>query len=140
MSALNMFAHEVAERLNAAVQQDDGTYNLTVFVEDDDDDNSRGGGERRTQVVSLDLTEDERHILVGTTIGQFDSSMDLERMLRRMTKAIYARLYIDDNDRLMLEAGVATDGLDAQRLMKICRELARLGDDFEHRFVGGDAS
>lgn len=95
-------------------------------------------GERRSQLVTLDETEDERHILVGSAIGAFDSSMDLERMLRRISKAIYARLYISDDDRVALEAGVATEGLDAHRLMKIVRELARLGDDFEHRFVGGD--
>jgi hypothetical protein len=137
MSELAMLMREVAERLDANVERHDGTYHLTVTVEDGE--NTRGGGDTRTQLVTVDLTEDENHVLVGTIIGDFDSSMDLERMLRRMSNAIYARLYIDDDDKLALEAGVATEDLDSKRLAKVCRELARMGDDFENRFVGGDA-
>jgi hypothetical protein len=135
MSELNRLAHQVAESLNATLNLQGGSWCLTMFVDSDD---STRGGEQRSQLVTLDATEDERHILVGTKIGDFDGSIDLEKMLRRMSKAIYARLYITDEDILALEAGVSTEDLDAGRLTKIVRELARLGDDFEHRFVGGD--
>src|SRR5205085_2934530 len=122
----DQLAREVAERLNATVQYEGSTYHLTVFT--DDGENSRGG-DRRSQLITLDETEDERHILVGSKIGDYDGGMDLEKMLRRISKAIYARLYISDEDTLALEAGVQMDGLDGAHLAKICREVeADLGE------------
>jgi hypothetical protein len=140
MSDLGFLAREVALRLEAILEPRLPTYYLTITVQEEEGSQGRGGGqELRTQLVSLDLTEDERHILVGSVIGDYDSSMDLEAMLRRIGKAIYARLYINGDDKLALEAGVATEDLDAKRLAKVCREMARLGDEFESRYIGGDA-
>jgi hypothetical protein len=140
MSDLGYLAREVATRLEAILEPRLPTYYLTVTVQEEEGSQGRGGGqELRTQLVSLDLTQDERHILVGSVIGDYDSDMNLESMLRRIGKAIYARLYINDDNKLALEAGVATEDLDGKRLAKIVREMARLGDEFEERYVGGDA-
>jgi hypothetical protein len=141
MSDIGYLAREVATRLEAILEPRLPTYYLTVTVQEEEGNpHGRGGGqELRSQLVSLDLTQDERHILVGSTIGDYHRGMNLEDMLRRIGKAIYARLYINDDFKLALEAGVATEDLDGKRLAKVVREMARLGDEFEEHYVGGDA-
>src|SRR5262245_45938895 len=122
MSDLGFLAREVAHRLEAILEPRLPTYYLTITTHEDDG-GGRGGEGLRSQLVSLDLTEDEHHVLVGSVIGDYDGGMDLEAMLRRMSNAIYARLYINDDDKLALEAGVAMEDLDSKRLAKVCREL-----------------
>jgi len=138
---IEQLVREVAGHLGAHYDRRGQTHYLTVQTAGGD---GRGDSDSRTQLVSVDMTEDEEHVLVGSDVGPFSDALRMGKPLRKMGNAIYSRLYVKEGDgrgdeeKLAIEAGVALHGLNEHRLVAIVQEVAKMADKIEAMMFGTD--
>jgi len=137
---LDEIIRSAGQLLDAPVQQDAGSWFIDVWVFLDPHDEN---AEPRRQIVQLFEGEARELLYLSSTIGAFDESLDLARLLRQMVGALRCSLYLskpdaDGVEHLKIASAVEIDGLRPERLADMAREVAVFADRFEADLFGPD--
>lgn len=144
-----------ADRLGASLQEEDGVFFLDVPVsdgggEDDEDEDELESDEEddddpaeiRGQLVSVNLGVDSEIVYVRDSVGPFTDEVDLADLLRDLSSAVYARLYLDVDDdgveMIVVEACAPTLHLTEEALAKLVLEVADRSEIIAREIEGDD--
>jgi hypothetical protein len=143
MPNLETLAKAVAELLEGKLEADEGVYHLTAPVVGEDDDEVDPD---HTQTVTLyPEGEGDELIMIFCEVGPYDGEVDLEYILRGLSDAAFARVYIaapDDDEKdaeegLAVEAGLLAAGITAEQLAEVVQEVINVADFVEDVLEGG---
>lgn len=134
---------KAAELIGASVEEEASAFFVIVGVtegeEDDEDEDDR------TQMLMVELDEDNELIVVSTDVGPFNEDQDLSEVLRVMRDAAFSRVYLseateDEPEQLVVESSVVAESIDPELLSTVMQEVAEIADEIELLLFDEDAA
>jgi hypothetical protein len=134
---LDDIIRSAAQVLDAPVEHKAGSWFLDAWVFLNPHDAEQ---EPRRQSVQIFEGEAGDLLYLSSTIGPYESGMDLAPLLRQMVGALHCSLYLGQGDggveHLRIASTIETDRLDPEKLAALVREVAVFADRFEAALWG----
>lgn len=136
---LRSVVKQAAQLLDVPFEEEGTAYFLTVTVtesEDEDEDD-------RTQLVRVELDDEQEILLVSTDVGPWSEEHDLAEVLRLMRDALFARVYLseatdDELEQLVVESAQVAEKVDPELLASVIQEVAEVADEIELMLFDSD--
>lgn len=136
---LQSVVKQAAQLLDVPFEEEGRAYFLTVTVTESDDEDE----DDRTQLVRVELDDEEEILLVSTDVGPWSEEQDLAEVLRLMRDALFARVYLsegteDELEQVVVESAQVAEKVDAELLASVIQEVAEVADEIELMLFDSD--